>query len=105
MTCEPIGIIAELFLSDVGPVAPSRCFSWLAVQMAHTGLGAFLSLLPLRWGLMCLVILAVKEAVFDLPRDAFALSTVADSLADVAFVALGFLIFRRRIFSLNAGKT
>ena len=86
-------VLSEILRSDVSGHCPDPVYLWLAMGLAHLGLGMGAGLLGVRrgWALFGLTLLAMKQLVFDLPNDGFALQTWADSAVDVVVVALGYL--------------
>lgn len=86
------GILGELCRSDVGDVAPSRAYVWLAVGAAHIGMGMAVALSPLRkFAMALLVAFLVREFACDLRHDGYALPTWLDSAFDTAMVVFGFI--------------
>jgi hypothetical protein len=79
----------DLTHSDVSGAEMSLPYIWGKALLAHFGLGALFAALPARFGWACLGLVVLKQAAFDIPNDAFALWTVADSLVDVAMVYAG----------------
>ena len=102
------GILAELCRSDVGDVGPSRAYVWLAVGVAHIGMGMAVVLSPMRRiAAILLMAFIAKELVCDLPHDGYALLTWLDSVFDVAMVVLGYRWATRAMEGrpfLNDGK-
>lgn len=103
------GILTELCRSDVGDIAPSRAYLWLAVGVAHIGMGMAVALSPFRrFAAVLLLVFIARELACDLRHDGFALLTWLDSVFDTAMVAFGFAWATRAIEArpfLNDGKT
>lgn len=84
-------VLAELFRSDVDGHMPHPVYSWLATTVAHFGMGMMVALSPARrFAADLLLAYLVKEAVFDLRIDAFAVATLLDSMADSIALYVGF---------------
>ena len=89
--------------SDVSGAPPLPAHVWLANSTAHMALGgavAFVRRFP-RLPLWLFALCALKELAFDLPNDSFAPVTVLDSIADLAFYALGYRITKGQIERLH----
>ena len=85
---------AELTQSDLGP-APSPLWHIIATgQMAHILIGTMLALFraPARLVGAVFVGWAVKEGLGDIPNAGGAWPVIADSVADLCFGALGYII-------------
>lgn len=84
-------VLQELFRSDVDGHTPHPVYSWLAVFVAHIGIGLMVALSPARKIATYLLIgFIVKELAFDLRFDGYVLRTWADSAADVCALVLGY---------------
>lgn len=84
-------LLHDLCRSDVGDVAPSRACIWLAVGVAHIGMGMAVALSPLRRIAAALLIGFIgRELVCDLPHDGYAPPTWLNSAFDVAMVVLAY---------------
>ncbi len=84
-------VLQELFRSDVDGHIPHPVYSWLAVFVAHIGMGMMVALSSARrFAADLLLAYLVKEAVFDLRIDAFAVATLLDSVADAFALCAGF---------------
>ena len=84
-------LLQDFCRSDVGNVAPSRAYVWLAVGAAHIGMGMAVALSPLRkFAMALLVAFLVREFACDLRHDGYPLPTWLDSAFDTAMVVFGF---------------
>jgi hypothetical protein len=82
-------IVFELTHSDIGEARMSALYLWGVMLFAHFGLGALFAAFPNWFGWACLGLVVLKQIAFDIPNDAYALWTVADSLVDVGTVYAG----------------
>lgn len=96
----------ELTRSDaIGP-APSRWHFYLADQMAHCLMGLLLGLYPVpRVWLWAFALGWIgKELCFDIPNGGADWLVIADSVADLSFGALGYIIAKSRMEAVLNGR-
>jgi hypothetical protein len=84
-------VLAELLRSDVDGHLPHPVYSWLAVLVAHIGLGMMVALSPARkLATALLVIYIAKEIAFDMRLSGFAFAISLDSIADTLALCIGY---------------
>lgn len=97
-------MLAEFGRSDVGGHPVAGWHVWLSNSGAHLALGGAVALSRVpRLALALAAFWAAKELTCDLPGDSYALTTWADSCADMVLGAAGFLAVRYRLND-NAGE-
>ncbi|WP_417606673.1 hypothetical protein [Primorskyibacter flagellatus] len=91
--------LAEFARSDLGPVPAPDWHAMLSVQMAHMLVGASLALFRSPAPLVGIVfaVWAVKELLGDIPNGGSTWPVMADSMADLSFGALGYIIAKSRM--------
>ena len=93
------GVLAEFAHSDLGPDPAPDWYAMLSVQMSHILIGATLALCSaptlLVWVVYCGWV--AKELLGDIPNAGGAWLVVADSVADLCFGALGYIITKSRM--------
>lgn len=115
-------LLAEFGRSDVNGRVPHVAYSWLATTGARIGIGMFVGLLgtshkrahtgppsrarvSLSLQVTFAVLWTLKELAFDLRNDGFQPLTLADSIADLFFAALGFWYARQAINRARGSAT
>lgn len=92
-------IIADYGQSDVSGHAPKPLNAWLANSFGHFAFGVIAAVWRLSFPVMAMLwgALVLKELLADLPGDAFAALTLADSALDVGLPLIGFRMAHRAI--------
>lgn len=87
-------VLAELAQSDFGPNPAPDWYGVLSVQMAHILIGASLALFRAPALLVVAVFVGwiAKELLGDIPNAGGSWLVIADSVADLCFGALGYII-------------
>ncbi len=94
-----LSIFAEFTRSDMTGPPPAHWHILLTGQMAHCLIGVLLGLyrVPRRPLGVILGLLLLKEVLGDIPDSGGDMRVIADSVADIGFVVLGFwLIWSKR---------
>lgn len=99
LLASSVEVLAEFARSDAGPVAAPDWHATLSVQMAHILIGVTLALYRAPFLLVLAVFVGwiAKEFLGDIPNADGAFPVVADSVADLYFGGLGYLIAKSKL--------